>query len=249
VTTTPGGIWLAADYDPNDSAPSTLASLSAYETLDDVQVHRALSLTVSVRRMFDGIQHKKIRCGPVGGDLQLYDGCSLIVATTDCSNSNPIGKLYLEYEIDLISPQVEPSLPIPPNVLFVEPSANQVVTTATPTVVNFDTPLVEGFALVETDGSITLPCGQFKISGVIYVTSSSAGDCNLQVNPSLDGTAVNSFGTRVSATSIASQVSVPFLTYVRSDGSNVLTIVADVTASGTLTVIGPVGSILLIEAL
>jgi hypothetical protein len=251
VTTTPGGIWLAADYDPNDAAPSTLASLSAYETLDDVQVHRALSLSVSVRRMFDGIQHKKIRCGPVGGDLQLYDGCSLIVATTDCSNSDPIGKLYLEYEIDLISPQVEPSLPIPPNVLFVALSADQVVTTSTDTVVNFDTSIVEGFALVETDGAITLPCGQYRVSGVIYATSSSAGDCNLQVNPNLDGAALvppRSFGTRVSASSIASQVSVPFLAYVRSDGSNVFTIVVSVTASGTLTV-RPSGSVLLIEAL
>jgi hypothetical protein len=249
VTTTPGGIWLAADYDPNDSAPSTLASLSAYETLEDIQVHRALSLTVSVRRMFDGIQHKKIRCGPVGGDLQLYDGCSLIVATTDCANSDPIGKLYLEYEVDLISPQVEPSLPIPPNLLYVSMSADQTVTLSTNAIVDLDNPIVEGFDLVETDGAITLPCGQFKVSGTVYC-SASAGELDVTVSVLLDGFSLSpSVGMSMSVNSLSfPQAVVPFLTYVRSDGTNVLSIQVQVTGSGTLKVVRS-GTALLLEAL
>jgi hypothetical protein len=251
VTTTPGGIWLAADYDPNDSAPSSLASLSAYETMDDVQVHRALSLTLSVQRMFDGVQHKKIRCGPVGGDLQLYDGCSLIVATTDCTSSDPIGKLYLEYEIDLISPQVEPSLPIPPNVLLVTLSNEQTISSSG-AVVNFDTPIVEGFDLVETSGAITLPCGQFKISGIFSTSNALASTLTLEVEFLLDGASLSpplSWKSFVDYTA-PSFSTVPLLGYVRSDGTNVLTVEVLITYSSapTLTV-EPAGTLLCIEAL
>jgi hypothetical protein len=249
VTTTPGGIWLAADYDPNDSAPSSLASLSAYETLDDVQVHRALSLTLSVQRMFDGVQHKKIRCGPVGGDLQLYDGCSLIVATTDCSNSDPIGKLYLEYEIDLISPQVEPSLPIPPSVLLVTLSGDQTVG-ALETTINFDTPIVEGFDLVESSGAITLPCGQFKFSGTVYTSTSAGTDTQLQIIPRLDGALFSPllWWKQEAVGSLHTMLTCPFMGYVRSDGSNVLTINVIITADPGITVWSS-GTLLLLEAL
>jgi hypothetical protein len=41
--------------------------------------------------MFDGVQHKKVRCGPVGGDLQLYDAASIIVATVSCTDGSAIG--------------------------------------------------------------------------------------------------------------------------------------------------------------
>jgi hypothetical protein len=252
VTTTPGKIYLAADYDPVDAAPSTQAAISAYETQSNEVVHKSLSLPISTNRMFDGVQRKKVRCGPVGGDLQLYDGCSLIVATVNCNNTDPIGELFLEYEIELISPQIEPSIPVPPGKLLVTLASSQSLTTTVPAVVNFDTAEVEGMPLVETDGAITLPCGTFLVSGIISPSNTANELTTIDIEMKLDSASlspVNKETLSIIAGASGSAFPLPVLGIVRSDGTNVLSIVATVTgAAGTLS-ISATKTRLLIEAL
>lgn len=238
VTTTPGKVYLAADYDPMDSAPSTQAALSAYETQENGVVHKSLSLPISVERMFDGVQKKRVRCGPVGGDLQLYDGCSLIFATVNMSGSSAIGEIYLEYEVDLISPAIEPAVPVPPSLLYVTLGSDQSMSTGVADDVNFDTAVVEGFSLSEVDGAITLPCGQYMVEGQLRCVDTGNEVFTATANVYIDGVALSSPATFIAKTaaSTTETLALPFMAFVRSDGSNVLTINSTLTgAAGSLT--------------
>lgn len=168
VTTTAGSIYMVADYDPEDSKPSSLSALATYETQNESRVFQKFSLDVSSKRMFDGVQRKKVRRGPVGGDLQLYDGCSLSVGTISCSGSSAIGQLWCHYEIDLISPQTDPTSGIVPAKFSLYNTS--VAITGFVSGINkniaFDEPIIDGLELfdgLDGDGNFTLPCGCYLI--------------------------------------------------------------------------------------
>jgi hypothetical protein len=187
VTTTAGSIYLCADYDPTDAAPSSLAGLSTYETQCNSRVYESTSLNVSSQRMFDGIQAKKIRCGPVGGDLQLYDGGSVSVGTISCANTDAIGQLWVYYEIELISRQTEPTAFIPHNLYVANVDSNQAFTSTVTAPTNFDEVMSEGFAVTNTSGVYSLPCGAFEIYGEITVADSSAEELTSNVECWING--------------------------------------------------------------
>jgi hypothetical protein len=177
VTTTPGSVYICADYDPDDAAPETLPALSTYETQSNGRVFECVSLDLSVNRMFDGIQAKKIRCGPVGGDLQLYDAASVSVATISCSNTDPIGQLWVYYEVELISRQTEVTVKVPHNLVAYNLSSDQTLSTSSTSFVAWDEALNSGFDVTNTSGTLTLPCGSYMISGEIAITDSAAETC------------------------------------------------------------------------
>jgi hypothetical protein len=154
-------------------------------------VFRGVDLACKNRRAFDGVQHKKIRCGPVGGDLMLYDMGSLIVATDDCNDTSDLGKVYLHYHIRFVSPQTSPSVIIPSTLVVMNLSADQTFTTATPAALDFDEALVEGFSITNNSGVYTMPCGAFELYGVINVADSAAENLTVVVQLYVDGAAVS----------------------------------------------------------
>ena len=83
-------------------------------------VYKTCTLNVGVKVSQSGIQYKKIRKGPIGNDLQLYDTCALIISTVDCSNSDPIGKLWVEYEIEMLSTIIEDQEPRASNITILQ---------------------------------------------------------------------------------------------------------------------------------
>jgi len=237
VSTTAGKITLAFDFNPYDAAPASLADMSAYEIQTNGAVYRDLSLYVPVGRMFDGVQTKRVRCGPVSGDYQLYDAGSVMVSTNSGANTNAIGELYIEYEIELISPQISPSSPIPPNVQYLTLASAQSFTSGVAATLDFDTAIVLGFPLNQTNGAITLPCGMFEIQGTLGVNDSANEDFAVTLAIEIDSAPTSpttSYSVEYPASTDEYSV-MPFNAVVISDGSAVLTAkVTMVGAAGTL---------------
>jgi hypothetical protein len=237
-TTTVGEIYVGFDYDPVDAAPSTLAALSAYETMLAERVYNGLCVDASVKRMFDGVQHKKIRCGPVAGDLQLYDAASVIVGTISCADTSDLGQLWVEYEVELISPQLEPSAPLPQALSMLNLSSAQTFTSTMDAAIEFDQFIVDGLEVSSAldTGVLTMPCGVYLVSGVVTVQDSSAEALTARVRPFVDGALHASQHSNLQVTVPANGYnSIPVLVYFTSDGTTTFEMRLTLTgAAGTL---------------
>jgi hypothetical protein len=239
VVTTQGRVYLAPEYDLRDSAPSTLAKLLAYEGVINNVAHKPIVLECDPRIMFGGVQQKRVRCGPVGSDLELYDSVSFIIATDNCSGTGALGQVMVEYEIEFDAFQLEPATPKPTNFALWNLGDNQAITKNTDTVVTFGEVIIDGLGVTPTAGVFTLPCGMFKVSGELSLTDSSAEECNILVKLWKNGAIVSplqqSQQKLTDAANGASQVSYTF--YITSDGTDTLSLAIYATgAAGTMNV-------------
>jgi hypothetical protein len=238
VTTTVGSIYLAAEYDPSDAVPSTLAAMSTYEHQNNSRVYTKCTLGLRKARMFDGVQHKKIRCGPVAGDLSLYDGGRVIVGTVDGPGS-AVGQLWAYYDIELFSPQTDPTSPIPSKLTVLNLSSAQTFTTTTAAPIEFDEAIVDGLGLgLPSTGVLTLPCGTFKVFGEICTTDSAAGA--LSVSLELKKNSASTVPPQIIYCDLASTVSsgdndLGYNFYVFSDGDDTIELECTMIGSNTLT--------------
>lgn len=105
-STTPGSLLLAPDFDAADAAPVNEQIASSYSSCsEDVpwkDIHCILpSNMINVE--------KYVRSAPVAStDIKTYDLCNLQLCTVDGTAVN-WGKLWVDYEIELINPQAPPT--------------------------------------------------------------------------------------------------------------------------------------------
>jgi hypothetical protein len=102
-TTTVGSILLVADYDAADSAPTTQFAASTYHGTSDDAPWKESYIDLDMNRS----QELYLRNGPLAAnlDIKTYDFANLFVCTTDGAAVN-WGKVYAEYEIEMINAQV-----------------------------------------------------------------------------------------------------------------------------------------------
>jgi hypothetical protein len=249
VVTTAGVVYLAFDYDPDDAPPTTLAALSSFEglkqghTFDVVTVK--LDLKSVQRQMF------KIRCGPKAGSRLVYDPASLIVSTISMTDASAVGQLWIGYEIELISPQLEPATPLPSSFSCYNGSANQALATTVAEYMDWDENVVDGLEFTYAAGVFSEVCGIFKVTGQITFSDSAAETFTSTIQVWKNGAplpipAISSHN----GTSVAGgQQSIPFFAYVQLDDGD--TFQVQITASGAAGTLATVAdrSKLLIEAL
>jgi hypothetical protein len=188
--------------------------------------------------MHDGVQAKKVRCGPVAGDLSLYDGCSVSVATLDGANTNGIGILLVHYVVELISPQTSPSTPKPTTASVYKQTGSQSFTTSTEASVTWGTELVDGLGISYDSGVFTLPCGAFKVSGNLTFSDSAGETLTVSVNHKKNGATMSpaQADKLKIAVPAGGSVNVPFTVYITSDGDDTYQVDATlIGAAGTLT--------------
>ena len=229
VVTTPGSVYLAADYDPTTGPPTSLQGLSTYETQSNARVFESCSLNVPPKRMFDGIQHKRIRCGNVAGDLEAYDGCSFIFSTVSCNANVSIGQLWVHYEVEFFSPQTAPQALIPQNYTFCK-QEQQAVGTLEPNDGSFAninwnlSPTLTALGLVRLpttaspEGDIyRLPCGSYRLDGAIALSCANAvGGASYAFALYFNGQPVAGSGFVISSTVDPDGIThIPFNTYVQ----------------------------------
>jgi hypothetical protein len=241
VTTTSGQVYLAAEYDPNDDAPSSLQALSTYQTQRNGRVYEKVTLDFNIASMFSGIQSKKVRCGPLPGDLSVHDPGSLILATDSGANANAIGKMWLHFRIQLSSPQTDPSTRTPKDLVALNLSATQALASGVAEPVDFDENITSGFTLTnDGSGVYTAPCGAFRIHADVNFQNSASEASVFAVE-----LLVNSASTTppqvsvVSLTTVATnRVHVASDFFASLDEGDTLTILVTATgAAGTLTLV------------
>jgi hypothetical protein len=102
-STTVGSVMLVADYDAADAAPTTQFAASTYHGTSDDAPWKESYIDLDMNRSSELF----LRNGPLADnlDIKTYDFANLFVCTTDGAAVN-WGKVYAEYEIELINAQV-----------------------------------------------------------------------------------------------------------------------------------------------
>lgn len=108
-TTRPGNIIMAFDYDPSDALPVTAIEMEQNKTSVSGPIWHEATLELSVRDMLDNV--KAYYTGPVStpADRRMAYGGQFVIAYDGLDSTATVGKFYLDYEIELLTPQQSPT--------------------------------------------------------------------------------------------------------------------------------------------
>jgi hypothetical protein len=161
VSTTKGMIHLAFDPNPNHGAPSSLDDMSVYEFHDYIQVYGELKLRIAEKYLHPT---RWIRCGPVSGDLTLYDAVSCIIGVDAMADTSAVGDVFIHYEIEFSGMQIESTNYRPRSLCVYNLSSSQVIPTSTQTTVEFDELIVDTLQGTLDSGKYSPGCGAFMVT-------------------------------------------------------------------------------------
>jgi hypothetical protein len=101
-TNASGSLMLVPDYDAADSPPADARTASSFHGCADDAPWKTISCNFDMKRS----RELFLRYGPLTAnlDIKTYDFANLYICTGDGS-AIPWGKVYLEYEIELLNPQ------------------------------------------------------------------------------------------------------------------------------------------------
>lgn len=111
-TSTPGAVMHAVDYDASDSAPTNKVSLMSYEG----SVRSAPWVDSTFSALSSSLHKSKtyyIRSGALNAnqDIKMYDVGNYFIATQGQTGTAVLGELYVEYVVDLFTPQLDSNVP------------------------------------------------------------------------------------------------------------------------------------------
>lgn len=186
-TTTVGSVLLAPDYDASDSAPTSEVNMASYQDCVEDVPWKNLVCRMNAASMHVIQQRKYLRTGsiPAGTDVKLYDVGNFFVGTTGGVNTDPIGKLYVEYEVEFFVPQKESATSSGSSFAY---TGSNITSTGT-----FDTLCQTATAIIAAPsapalGQFTVPRGNWAIFVQLEVNSTGIYTFRLLV----DGTALTS---------------------------------------------------------
>lgn len=106
---TSGSVMLAVDFDAADDAPTNKQVMMSYHNAVRASVWNECIFRGDARDLKKFGVQRYIRSGNIAAnlDIKTYDVGNLIVATQGEENTSAIGELYVEYEIELITPQTQ----------------------------------------------------------------------------------------------------------------------------------------------
>jgi len=170
ASTTVGSVLLMPDYDPEDAPPTTEAIASAHEdTVEDV-CWRSLTCPLDPLAMnpFGGVAARRyVRAFAQAGDVATFDSGNFYFCSVEQVGAAAIGKLWVEYEVDLFKPQLGNTAVAPLRTSAFSATGETFVTTVAKNYippVQIADPL--GVATVGTplvDGNFTPPKGSYRI--------------------------------------------------------------------------------------
>jgi len=114
-STTQGDVVIFPAYNPQISAPTTELGASSNQDSMIRTVWRPFEQPLDVEAIMTPGPRKYVRSSAVFTDLKTYDGLVLYVGGNNSVNSagNPIGKLWLYYEVEFFEPVLNTTLSIP----------------------------------------------------------------------------------------------------------------------------------------
>jgi hypothetical protein len=171
-TTYIGSILMAPEYYPLDAAPSSEILASQMNGAIEDSPWKDQTITFSCADMFPMGPRKYMRTGtlPTSSDLKTYDAGQLFVCAVTCADTSAIGKLWVEYDVELHIPQ-NPGAAAQYNVgsaaLYALDSAQTGLTSGAATAVIWATEALNDIGAVQSSSTITLLAGTYLVSGVI----------------------------------------------------------------------------------
>lgn len=214
-----GSILMAIDYDAADSAPVNYQTMTNYNHSIDSQVWSPNTCMVCDRADLDKVRQRYIRSGAIASnlDIKTYDVGNFFIASTEMADSTNVGRLWVEYEVELITPQS----------VFAFPSLQSAKVvgggTVSKTAVLGSVPVITGgLSIAALNNTIT-----FNQTGEFLVFQNVVG-VGLGANNAVTGTAtITELYTQYSGLTVACEVNVVRVTEIGQ------TMIFDYSSSGT----------------
>lgn len=240
-----GSVLLAPDYDALDAAPTTEVICAMMAGAKEDVPWRDIIIDFTPSDMFPLGPRKFIRTQAVSSsDLKTYDAGQLFVGKAGCADTSNIGKLWVEYDVELHIPQ-SPStgsvVPIGAMAIY-NLSGDQTVTNNTIEDVEFDEENYDTIGATIATGIVTLPAGNYFVQTEIQAKTSAAGalvrglTIVIQKNNSALTPPCNSVSSDIGDAAIDTQCSA--FAYVSSAGSDTVKVRATFVSGGTLALAG-----------
>lgn len=187
-TATSGSIMISPDLDPTNPPPSNEVSTSNNPNTVEGPVWKDLRCDIDLAGI-KSLNHRFVRSGPEVGDLHLFDALTVYLITNDCVNSNPIGKLWVEYDISLYAPVVVPSDPISRGCSMFITDADYIPQPGVYGPISYNSTICNPFNIMNSGtGLFTPPRGMYIIRAINYISCSSVTPINVFFNIFKNGT-------------------------------------------------------------
>ena len=114
-----GEVIMGIDYDASDPTPFNELELQNYWGCKTGVLTEPLEIIANLPALHK-VPQKFCRLGNLSAnqDIKLYDCGNFFLATSDCADTSNIGRLFVEYEVELITPQVNASNVLSGNSVF-----------------------------------------------------------------------------------------------------------------------------------
>jgi hypothetical protein len=111
---TVGSVLIAPDYDAADSAPSSEQAMASYQDVVEDVPWKDMCCSLRKSAMHPEGKRKNIRTGSLASnlDIKTYDVANVFVNTVDSAAAASWGKLWIEYDITMFTPQASSDLPV-----------------------------------------------------------------------------------------------------------------------------------------
>lgn len=171
-TSSVGSVILSPDYNAVDVAPTSeqIAS-NTQDAVEDV-CWRSITCHLDVAAMFPFGPRKQIRVGNISGDYTTYDAGRLFVCVTGQGSAADIGKLWVDYDVELFVPQSSPSQVVPSGTqlaLYALSVDSGGFSSGSLNTVGFNQTLVNNLSIVNSTGDFTPPAGNYVWTANIVV--------------------------------------------------------------------------------
>jgi len=188
----PGSMMLVPDYDASDAAPTTEVAASAYEDTEEDAPWKDICCVLRASELMGDMKERYVRTGALAAnqDIKTYDCGTLFACTVDGTAVN-WGKLWVEYDVTLITPHVPPGGFQGAGTLMGAPAAS--LAAATP----FGTSPASTGSVIVTDplGGLVVDISNVQIGQEIAVTFFMQGTVLTGLSQtSVTGLTANSFG-------------------------------------------------------
>jgi hypothetical protein len=109
-STAVGTVGMSVDYDAADAPPTTLMELFQNNGTIDSAVWSPDTCMICAKQNLDKMKQRYIRTKPLlaNQDIKTYDVGNLLFATQDEADLSKIGRLWVEYDVELMTPQGRP---------------------------------------------------------------------------------------------------------------------------------------------
>jgi hypothetical protein len=248
ATTTIGSVIMAPDYDAEDPAPISEAQLTGYQGAVEDAPWKNITCIVDCKSVTPG-PRKFIRSAAIAGDIKVYDACNFFFGVVDMTGNSGIGKLWVDYEVELSVPQNSPVDDLyPKRTSFFTRAAVHTFTTTVNEPLNYDAAAVGNDPLgigADVAGVYTPPAGVYKVEFGASFADSANEDFTVVVTSFKNGIASGPSSTMRSIDSAAGIDYISGTDLIRMNGTDTFQVMVNLTgAAGILTYVTGTGHLL-----